>query len=146
MESSSEHNGATVVLVGGLMTVDDGTKLDSRQPIEDDPECRTVRTCLAGSMLWWLTVISLVDPILDDAGAEAFALVIGARTLLDVQADGSTRRNRLRSVVQGGLSTVELVRGGINEKLAPGYEHAGDMDPSPSGVSMGEVGLRYGEP
>lgn len=146
MKSSDEHDGPTVLLIGGTMVVDDGTRLDSRQPIEGDPECRTVRTCLAGSMLWWLTMTALVDRILDDAGAHAFALVVGARTLLEVQPDGSLRRTRTSSVVRGGLSTVELVRSGHDEKLGPDYEHAGEMDRSWSGASIGEVGLRYGEP
>jgi len=38
------------------------------------------------------------------------------------------------------------VRSGHDEKLGPDYEHAGEMDRSWSGASIGEVGLRYGEP
>jgi hypothetical protein len=117
--------GPTVILVGGLMTVDDGTALDSRQPIDGDPECRTMRRCLAGSMLWWLTTVSVVNPMLDDAGPDAFALVIGPRTVLELQADGSLRRHRLRSILRGGLSTVEL-RGPTNQDLNAEYEQANE--------------------
>jgi hypothetical protein len=142
----SEVSGPTVVLLGGPMTVEDGSTLDSRQPITDDPQCRIMRTCLAGSMRWWLTAISLVQPLLSAAGDDAFCLIIGGRTLLELEADGSVRRTGLRSVVPGGLSTVEIVRTGIDESLDPIYEHAGNMDSSWNGTSMGEIGLRYSEP
>ncbi len=128
------------------MTVDGGTRIDSRQPIADDPECRVMRTCLGASLLWWLTVISVVEPILSDAGDDAFALVLGFRTLLDLQGDGSVRRTRLRAMVPGGLTSIKLVRTGINEALPPGVEPAGSMDPSWTGESMGEVGLIFTEP
>ena len=144
--NESKAVGPTVILLGGPMTVEDGSSLDSRQPIKDDPQCRIMRTCLAGSMRWWLTVISLVQPLLRAAGDDAFCLIIGGRTLLELEADGSVRRTGLRSVVPGGLSRVEIVRTGIEEGLDPTYEPAGKMDPSWNGTSMGEIGLRHSEP
>ncbi|HEY5230643.1 MAG TPA: hypothetical protein VIJ11_07110 [Galbitalea sp.] len=144
--NESKTSGPTVILLGGLMTVEDGSTLDSRQPITDDPQCRIMRTCLAGSMRWWLTAISLVQPLLRAAGNDAFCLIIGGRTLLELEADGSMRRTGLRSVVPGGLSRVEIVRTGIEESLDPKYEPAGKMDPSWNGTSMGEIGLLHSEP
>jgi hypothetical protein len=138
--------GPTIALVGGPMTVEDGSTLDSRQPITDDPQCRIMRTCLAGSMRWWLTAISLVQPLLSTAGDDAFCLIIGGRTLLELEADGSARRIGLRSVVPGGLSRVEIVRTGIGESLDLTYEPAGKMPGSWNGTSMGEIGLLQSEP
>jgi hypothetical protein len=134
------------MLIGGPMTVEDGSALDSRQPIADDPQSRVMRTCLAGSMRWWLTAISLVQPLIRAAGEDAFCLVIGGRTLMELEADGSVRRTGLRSVVPGGLSRVEIVRTGIDESLDPRYKPAGKMDPAWNGTSMGEIGLLHSEP
>ena len=144
--NESKTSGPTVILLGGPMTVEDGSTLDSRQSITDDPQCRIMRTCLAGSMRWWLTAISLVQPLLRAAGNDAFCLIIGGRTLLELEADGSVRRTGLRSVVPGGLSRVEIVRSGIEESLDPKYEPAGKMNPSWNGTSMGEIGLLHSEP
>jgi hypothetical protein len=143
---ASKDAGPTVVLIGGPMTVEDGSALDSRQPVAGDPQCRITRTCLGGSMRWWLTVISLVQPLLRAAGDDAFCLVIGGRTLMELEADGSVRRTGLRSVLPGGLSRVEIVRTGIDESLDPVYEPVGEMDPSWNGSSMGEIGLLHSEP
>jgi hypothetical protein len=97
-------------------------------------------------MRWWFTAISLVQPLLRTAGDDAFCLIIGGRTLLELEADGSVRRIGLRSVVPGGLSRVEIVRTGIGESLDPRYELAGKMPGSWNGTSMGEIGLRQSEP
>jgi hypothetical protein len=142
----STDAGPTVMLIGGPMTVEDGSSLDSRQPIADDPQSRVTRTCLAGSMRWWLTAISLVQPLLRAAGEDAFCLIIGGRTLMELEADGSVRRTGLRSVLPGGLSRVEIVRTGIDERLDPRYEPAGEMDRSWNGTSMGEIGLLHSDP
>jgi hypothetical protein len=139
-------SGPTVILIGGPMTVEDRSTLDSRQPITDDPQCRITRTCLAGSTRWWLTTISLVQPLLRAAGDDAFCLIIGGRTLMELEADGSVRRTGLRAVLPGGLSRVKVVRTGIDEGLDPRYEPAGKMDPSWNGTSMGEIGLLHSEP
>jgi len=138
--------GPTVALIGGPMTAEDGSRLDSRQVVIGDPRCGIMRTALAGSMLWWLTVISLVEPLLRVAGADAFALIIGPRSVLQLQSDGSLRRTRLGAVIPGGVSRVEIQRSGIGEALDPRYELAGEMKTAWDGSSMGEIGLAYSEP
>lgn len=114
-------NAVTVVLIGGPMTVDDGSTLDSRQPIIGDPSSRITRASLATSLLWWTTVTSLVSPILDSSAPDAFALVIGSRSVVEVRPDGNLRRIRLRSLLPGGSATADVLRS-IDEPLPDGYE------------------------
>ncbi len=114
-------NAVTVVLIGGPMTVDDGSTLDSRQPIIGDPSSRITRASLATSLLWWTTVTSLVNPILDSSAPDAFALVIGSRSVVEVRPDGDLRRIRLRSLLPGGSTTADVLRC-IDEPLPDGYE------------------------
>lgn len=107
-----------IVLVGGSMTLDDGSALDSRQAVDGDPASRTTRTALATSLLWWQTVITLASPILDSAGENAFALIIGSRSVMELRPDGTMRRTGLRSLLPGGVATATLTRvrhGGIPE-------------------------------
>ena len=73
----SPRPGPTVILIGGPMTVDDGTSFDTRQQIEGDENSEVTLRSLATSPLWWRTTISVVMPILESAGEQAFALVIG---------------------------------------------------------------------
>jgi len=117
----ADSRGAAVVLVGGQMTVDDGSTLDSRQPILGDPGSVVTRKSLATSLLWWTTVASLVNPILQDAGTGAFALVIGGRTVAEVRPDGELRRTRLATFLRGGSTSADIVRC-IDEPLPDGYQ------------------------
>jgi hypothetical protein len=124
MTDGTDARGAdalTIVLIGGPMTVDDGSTLDSRQPIIGDPSSRVTRASLATSLHWWTTVMSLVSPILDSSNPDAFALVIGGRSVVEVRADGELRRTRLRSLVPGGSTTAAVLRC-IDEPLPDGYE------------------------
>ncbi|MGH9106358.1 MAG: hypothetical protein ACRDZX_11085 [Acidimicrobiales bacterium] len=107
---STCSSGPLVVLVGGQMTVDDGSTLDSRQPIVGDPGSQVTRKSLAASLLWWATVSSLVDPILRSSGDNAFAMVIGARSVVEVRSDGELRRTRLRTFLPGGSTLADIVR------------------------------------
>src|SRR5215204_481596 len=135
--------GPTVALVGGRMTVDDGSILDSRQQVEGDPESRVTRNSLANSLLWWTTTSSLVEPLLDTTGAESFALVIGPRSVVELRHDGTLRRTRLRSLLRGGTSTVELVRTSVDEPLPDGYDEVTTIRAS-NGQSLGTVGISPG--
>ena len=73
------------MLVGGQMTVDDGASLDSRQVVEGDEQAEVMLRTLASSLLWWKTAISVVKPVLESAGTDAFALVLGTRTVMEVR-------------------------------------------------------------
>ena len=130
------------------MTVDDGSTLDSRQPVTGDPACNVTRSSLATSLLWWITASSLVGQILDSAGDDPYALVIGNRSVVELRQDGRLRRLGLRSILSGGTSTVELIRTHRHEPLPAGYIYDDSMSqlfPGGEGVgfSLGEPGQRW---
>ena len=132
--------GPTVILVGGRMVVDDGSELDSRQPVADDPFSRVSRASLATSSLWWRTAASVVEPILASSGKDSFALVIGPRSTVELRHDGSFKRTRLRSYLSGGTTTVEVIWATNKETLPDGFER---LQASPSWCS---VGVKAGKP
>ena len=140
-------SGPMIVLIGGSMTLDDGSVLDSRQPVDGDPAGRVARTTLATSLLWWQTVITLVSPVLDNAGEGSFALVIGSRSVAELRQDGTLRRTGLRSLLPGGSTTVTVARARDGEAFEDGYE----VVPSPAwwhgndrvGVKRGDSGRRW---
>jgi hypothetical protein len=125
------------------MTVDDGTSFDSRQKVEGDENSEVALRSLATSPLWWRTTISVVMPILESAGNEAFALVIGQRSVIELRQDGSTKRTSLRSVLPGGVSKIELIRRRIREELPAGFEKA-KMLRNWNREHMGDIGFKRG--
>lgn len=138
-------DGPTVILIGGPMTVDDGSTLDSRQPIEGDAASKVTRESLATSWLWWTTASSLAGLLLDSEKSSRFALMIGTRTVVELQPDGALRRIRLRSLMSGGTGTVELVRTHRAQPLPDGFAEAAALT-SWSGEAAGIVGFKRGEP
>ena len=111
-----------IVLIGGSMTLDDGSTLDSRQPVDGDPAGRVSRSGLVTSLLWWQTVITLVSSILDSAEEDSFAMIIGSRSVMELRQDGTLRRTGLRSLLPGGSTTVAVVRAHGNEPFEDGFE------------------------
>jgi hypothetical protein len=144
-EVAAESAGPTIVLVGGPMTVDDGTTLDTRQPIVGDADSQMTRRCLESSWLWWMTVSSLVNPMLSSAKEGAFALVIGSRSAVELRQDGTIRRRSLRALLPGGGTTVQVVRTGIGEALSDEYEPVTTLR-NWNGDGLGTVGLKRGSP
>lgn len=140
---SSTSQGLTVILVGGQMTVDDGTVIDSRQAITDDARSEIALRSLTASMFWWNTVSSIVLPILSNEGTDAFALVIGGRTVLELRSDGSTRRSRLRQLLSGGTTTVEILRTEMGGTLPEGYDKVETLR-NWNEVDMGTIGVKRG--
>ena len=137
----------TIVLVGGPMTVDDGTSLDSRQPITGDPTSRISHACLTNSLLWWLTTASLVGPLLDYAGEEALVLALGNRSVVELKANGDLRRSRLSAVLPGGATTIDLVRVIKDEVLPEGFVPVGaDFDSTDPDRSRGSLGCHTKDP
>ena len=110
------------------MTLEDGERLDSRQPVEGDPWSRVARRTMVSSFLWWMTTSSLVEAILDSAGPDAFALVDGPPVLAELRPDGKVRRRQLRSALTGGVSKLEIgvsgPKGRLNRKYQPLVENA----------------------
>jgi hypothetical protein len=93
----------TIILVGGPFTADTGEQLDSRQAVDNDPWSTIARTSLATSDLWWLTVISVVMPLLDSGDPDSFAAVGGPRSTVAVKPDGTLIRNRLSNLLPRGV-------------------------------------------
>jgi hypothetical protein len=92
------------------MTVDGGAMMDSRQPVEDDPWSVVSQMALTGSMLWWRTVLSVVNPILNESGQDAFCYVVGGKSVKELRSDGSLTQRRLTAVLTGGSTNVEFDR------------------------------------
>ena len=144
----SPRIGRTIILIGGPMTVDDGSTLDSRQPVTGDPGSSVTLASLASSLLWWTTVSSLVGQILDSAGNDPYALVIGKRSVVELRQDGRLRRTALRSILSGGTTTVKLIRTHRHEPLPAGYVYDDSLSQlfpggESVGFSLGEPGQRW---
>ena len=135
----------TIILVGGPMTVDDGSSLDSRQPVAGDPASHVTHSSLATSHLWWFATSSLVGRLLDSAGESSFALLIGNRSVVELRPDEMLRRTGLRSVLPGGTSKLELIRTSFDETLPDGYTQSRRLQ-NWSGEVMGTVGFKTGDP
>lgn len=105
------------------MTVDDGTKLDSRQPIQGDEDSEVTRKSLSSSLIWWTLVSSLVERLLQASPkSDPFAMVIGARSVVEVRPDDRLRRTRLTSLLKGGTGAVKLVHADMGDSLPDGYQ------------------------
>jgi hypothetical protein len=116
------------------MTVDGGATMDSRQLVEDDPWSLVSQFALTGSMLWWRTVLSVVNPILAEAGDDALCYVVGDKSVKELRSDGSLAQRRLTAVLRGGSTNVEFDR--------PWEEH-----PLPGGfVPHGNIGYKVDAP
>jgi hypothetical protein len=92
--------GPTIVLVGGRLTLDDGSQVDSQQPMKDAATARAVQRALVSCAEWWSAVVSVVIPTLDDAEG-GFALA-DQRTIARVTSDGRVSRVRLPRYPRGG--------------------------------------------
>lgn len=133
---------AKVVLVGGPLTSDNGSAIDSRQPIIGDDACETIRKSLSTSWLWWTTTISLVMPILEAAGPLAFALLIGERSVVDLRPDGSIKRTGLKGLLPGGAARAHIVRTGMRyNDLPPDFTLADELR-AWNGQSLGKIGVK----
>lgn len=141
----ASSTGPTIILIGGPMTVDDGSSLDSRQPVANDPTSHVTHASLATSLLWWLTASSLVSRLLDSAGDSAFALLVGQRSVVELRHDGSLRRTGLRAVLPGGTTELELIRTSFDEPLPDSYAEAHRLE-SWDGTLMGTVGFKTKPP
>jgi len=124
-DPQNSRTSPTVILIGGQMVTDDGTRLDSRQPIEGDHRSEVMLRSLATSLLWWRSASSVVSPILDNAGSKTFALLICTkRTVVELGHDGNLQHTRLSAFIRGGTTTTELTRVLGGEQLPDDYEQA----------------------
>lgn len=147
--SDQMRSSPVVILVGGKMTVDDGSEIDSRQLIDGDPMSIIVHKSLTTSWLWWNTVISAVNPILDsELVDDPFALLVGNRSVVELLADGTLRRRRINTLLPGRTSVVEVIctdGAPLPEGFSPGAslgewrEKRNDF----VGYKVGETGKRW---
>ena len=94
-------SGPTIIMVGGVFTTEDGTTLDSRQPMVGDPRGQVVYRTLSRSHLWWEVVRSLTDSIVKSKPG-SYALVDGPRQVFDLTSDGAIKRVSLADFLAVG--------------------------------------------
>jgi hypothetical protein len=112
---------ATIILVGGPMTLDDGSVVDSRQTTIDDEYADVYRKAMGSSEQWWVTVSSVVDSILESSDPNAFALILGPRSLVEIRPDGSLKRRRLSKFLRGGVGNISVAYRNASQPLPEGY-------------------------
>jgi hypothetical protein len=94
-------SGQTIILVGGTLTTDDGVTFDSRQAMDDDPRAQVAYRSLATSVPWWMTVVSLVNPLVRAVG-HGFAAVEGPHSVYELRGDGSVTKVNLNALLGMG--------------------------------------------
>lgn len=119
----------TIILIGGSMTLEDGSVIDTRQKIEDLKSTDAMRKAMVTSLMWWQAVQSVVLPLLRSSEqAEPAALLLGPRSVMTLKADGSAKRTRLKGLLDGGVGSVQLFRTGIgNPPLPDGFTQVADL-------------------
>lgn len=122
------------------MCLEDGSTVDSRQSVQLDSSGEAMRKAVAGSLHWWLTVSSIVTRVLANRGDGSFALIIGGRSVLRLEADNTTKRTSLMKLLPGGVGTVSLVRSPLSDPLPEGYLEAEKL--VAAGQLVGSVGFR----
>jgi len=143
VERLREPRGTTFVLVGGTMTLIDGSEVDSRQPTTEPAVARALNRALVATPEWWVAVSSVVLPTLDD-GHGGYALLNSARTVARVAADGEARRSSIKSVLRGGVGKVSVRRSGPGVNLPAGYREIAILR-NWQGAHMGAVGFRVAD-
>ena len=135
----------TLVLIGGQLTLTDGSVVDLRQPAADDKTAEALKAALTGCSEWWSTVSSIVVPTLDDLGG-GFAVVLGQRSTVRTALDGETHRSGLGKLLRGGVGSVSVMRSGINQSLPTDYLTLAHLRELPRGSDMGSIGVCFDDP
>jgi hypothetical protein len=118
------------LLIGGPITVAGGTTMDSRQPVEGDPWALVTQLALTRSILWWQTVLSVVNPVLAEEGDDAFCYVVGGKSVRELRSDGSLTQRRLKAALGGESTDVK-------------FDVPWEQHPLPDGfVPHGQVGYK----
>jgi hypothetical protein len=79
------------------------------------------RKAMGSSEQWWVTVSSVVDSILESSGPNAFALILGPRSLVEIRPDGSLKRRRLSKFLRDGVGNISVAYRHASEPLPEGY-------------------------
>ena len=135
----------TIILIGGQLTLPDGSEVDSRQPATDDTTARVLQAALTGCTEWWSAVSSIVVPTLEDPKG-GFAIIFSpCRSILHVTSDGEIRRSVLRKFLRGTVGAVSVMRSDNDQSLPSDYRSLARLR-SPKGADMGSVGVRFDNP
>jgi hypothetical protein len=135
----------TIVLIGGRLTLSDGSEVDSRQPATDDTTADALQDALTGCAEWWSTVSSIVAPTLEDPEGGFAVIFSPRRSILHVMSDGEIRRSVIRKFLRGTVGSVSVMRSAKAESLPTDYRSLARLR-SPKGADMGSVGVRFDNP
>jgi hypothetical protein len=135
----------TIVLIGGQLTLTDGSVLDSRQRAADEKAAGALQAALTGCTEWWSAVSSIVVPTLDDSEG-GFAVVLGRRSTVRTALDGETHRSGLGKLLRGGVGSVSVMRSAPNQSLPTDYRTLARFPGRPEASDMGSVGVRFDDP
>jgi hypothetical protein len=134
----------TIVLIGGQLTLTDGSVADSRQPAADERTAGALQNALTGCVEWWSAVSSIVVPTLDDPQG-GFAIILGQRSIVRASLDGETRRSRLSKFLRGAVGLVSAIHSGTGKPLPGGYRSLAALRGS-QGSDMDFIGVRFDDP
>jgi hypothetical protein len=141
---ASTQASPTIVLIGGQLTLTDGSVVDSRQPAADENTAGALHAALTGCAEWWSAVSSIVVPTLDDPEG-GFALILGRRSIVRTSLDGETRRSRLSKFLRGDVGSVSAIHSGRGRSLPGGYRSLAAFRDS-QGSDMDFIGVRFDDP
>jgi hypothetical protein len=132
---SGQTSMPTIVLIGGRLTLTDGSEVDSRQSVTDEKTARALQAALTSCTEWWLAVSSIVIPTLDECEGR-FALIFGGRSIVRTALDGETCRSGLGKLLRGAVGSVSVMRSGINQSLPTDYQTLARLRGLPEGSDM----------
>jgi hypothetical protein len=135
----------TIILIGGQLTLPDGSEVDSRQPATDDTTARVLQAALTGCAEWWSAVSSIVVPTLEDPKGGFAVIFSPCRSILHVTSDGEIRRSVLRKFLRGTVGSVSVMRSTNGQSFPSDYRSLARLR-SPKGADMGSVGVRFDNP
>jgi hypothetical protein len=135
----------TIVLIGGQLTLSDGSEVNSRQDATDDLTAGALQDALIGCPEWWSAVSSIVVPTLADPEGGFAVIFSPRRSILHVTSDGEIHRRALRKFLPGTFGSVSVMRSSKAESLPADYRILARLR-SPKGTDMGSVGVRFDNP
>ena len=132
-----------IVLIGGRLTLTDGSVVDSRQPAPDEKTAQALQNALSDCAEWWSVVSSIVVPTLDDP-VGGFAVILGQRSIVRASVDGETRRSKLSKLLRGAVGSVTVTYSGMGHPLPNGYRSLAAL-PGWQG-HQDFIGVRFDDP
>lgn len=135
----------TIVLIGGQLTLADGSEVNSRQDATDNVTADALHVALIGCAEWWSTVSSIVVPTLEDPEGGSAVIYSARPSILHVTSDGEIHRRALRKVLRGTVGSVSVMRSPKGESLPVDYRCLARLR-QPNGSDYGSVGVRFDNP